>query len=106
MSIWQKMYNAIKNWQPPQWVKLLLGQLNDMMITILKETGKAYVEYLKAKIIEAANHSDWSNEEKFGYVFNAAKSGLVGFSITLKDREINVIIEFLVNELKKSDVIK
>ena len=104
-SIFQKAYDAIKGWTAPLWLKTLLQSLNDIMIAILKEVGQQYINMLKAKIIEAAGHSDWSNKQKFDYVFNAAKSGMVEFSITIKDREIAVLTEFLVNQLKKSGVI-
>lgn len=105
MSIFQKAYDAIKGWTAPAWLKALLQSLNDIMMNILKEVSQQYINMLKAKIVEAASHSDWSNKQKFDYVFNAAKSGMVEFSITIKDREINALIEFLVNELKKSNII-
>jgi hypothetical protein len=106
MTIFQRCYDAIKNWKTPQWLKLLLAQLQALMIQILVQAGQAYIQFLQSKILEAASHNDWSNEEKFDYVFNAAKGGFVEFSITLKDAELNCIIEFLVAQLKKSGVIK
>lgn len=101
----QKIYNSIRDWKLPLWARTLLQSLNDIIITILKETGKAYIDFLKNKIIEAAQHSDWSNEKKFDYVFSEAKAGLMSFSIALRDSEIRALIEFLVNSLKKSSVI-
>lgn len=102
MTIFQKVYNAIKSWKAPLWLKQLIQSLNDLMIAILKEVSKEYVAYLKKAILEAASHSDWSNDEKFGYVFDKAKSGFTQFAIILKDREVNILIEFLVNQLKNS----
>ncbi len=101
----QGVYDWIKNWKAPLWLKNLLQSLNDLMIAILKEVSKDYITYLKNSILEAASHSDWSNDEKFGYVFDKAKSGFTQFSIELKDREINLLIEFLVNQLKKTGII-
>lgn len=106
MGLWQKIYDGIKNWKTPMWVKILLGQLNDLMIDILKQAGQQYINFVKIKVIEAAQHKDWSNEEKFDYVFNAAKEGLLEFSITLKDNEIESIIQFFVSAFKKSGAIK
>ena len=101
----QAIYDGIKNWQAPQWMKVLLQQLNDLMIALLKQVSKAYIDYLKGEIIYASQQN-WTSEEKFKYVFNQAKKGLTEFIITLKDSEINVIIEYLVNLLKKEGVIK
>ena len=104
-SIFQKAADFIKGWTAPAWLKTLLAQLNDLMFLILKQIGQQYINYLQSKIIEATQHSDWSNEQKFDYVFNAAKEGFAEFAITLKDSEINCLIEFLVAQLKKSGVI-
>ena len=57
------------------------------------------------QILEAAQHTDWSSEKKFQYVFDEAKKGFTDFSITLKDSELRAIIEFLVNSLKKNGAI-
>lgn len=101
----QQCYDFFKNIKTPLWLKVLLAQLQALLIEILKQAGQAYIQYLQAKILEAAQHSDWSNEQKFDYVFDAAKAGFIEFAITLKDSEIRCIIEFLVNQLKKSGVI-
>ena len=105
MNPFQSAYDWIKNLKTPQWLKLLLAQLQELMISMLVQAGQAYITYLKSKILEAAQHSDWSNEKKFDYVFDAAKGGFVEFAITLKDSELNVIINFLVAQFKKSGVI-
>jgi len=101
----QSVYDWIKGWKAPQWMKDLLQQLNDIMVAILKEAGEQYVNNLKSAVIEAAGHDDWSSEQKFDYVFNQAKKGLVSFSVTLKDSEINALIEYFVNLLKKNGTI-
>jgi hypothetical protein len=105
MKIFQNIYDAIKNWQPPAWVKALLSRLNDVIITILKQAGQAYIDYLKTEIIFAANHSDWSSKQKFQYVYDMAKKGFVEFGITLKDNELNTIINYFVSLLKKEGAI-
>ena len=105
MKIFQAPYDWIKGWTAPAWVKAIIQQLNDIMIVILKQVGQQYINMIKAKIVEAAGHNDWSNEKKFDYVFSAAKNGMIEFSITLKDAEINALIEFFVALLKKNGVI-
>ena len=101
MDLFQKPYDAIKRWTAPAWLKNLLKTSNDIMMAILEEVSQAYIDYLKAKIIEASEHSDWSAGQKFEYVFKEAKSGFVSFGITLKDRQINALIQFLVNKMKE-----
>lgn len=104
-SIFQEVYDWIGSLKTPRWLKDLLQQIQDLMIIILKQVTQAYIQYLQSKIIEASQHSEWSNKQKFGYVFEQAKLGFTEFAITLKDSEINVLIEFLVNKLKKNGVI-
>ena len=100
-----KIYDWFKNWQTPNWLRALLRELNDLMFAILKSVSQSYIQYLQTKIIEASQHKDWSNDQKFNFVFLEAKKGFVDFAITLKDSEINMLIEQLVNLLKKYGVI-
>lgn len=99
MSIFQKAYDAIKSWQAPQWLRKILQDLNDLMISILRETGEAYISYLKEQII-IASKEDWTPEEKFRYVFKQAKTSFVTFAVRLKDNELNSLINSLVSLLK------
>lgn len=105
MNPFQSAYNWIKNIKTPTWLKTLLAQLQDILISLLKQAGQAYIQYLQSKILEASTHSDWNNKQKFDYVFIEAKKGFVEFGITLKDSEINALIEFLFSQLKKSGVV-
>ncbi|MBU2249903.1 MAG: hypothetical protein KKD77_24370 [Gammaproteobacteria bacterium] len=106
MNILQRAYDWIKAWKPPAWISALIARLNDLMIIILKQVTKAYIDYLKAEVIYAASRGDWTPEEKYEYVFKKAKEGFDKFSVTLKDREINCIIEYFVNLLKNDGVIR
>ena len=101
----QDIYDGIKKWQAPAWLKILLQSINDMMIALLKKTGQAYIQSLQTEIIYAAGQ-DWTPGEKADYVFKQAKKGFVSFAITLKDGEINLLIEQLVSLLKSQGVIK
>lgn len=104
MSIFQKVYDVIKNWKAPGWLKVLILELQDLIIATLKQITKNYLDYLRTEIIYASQQ-DWSSEEKFNYVFKQAKKGFIEFTITLKDSELRLIIEFLVNSLKKNKII-
>lgn len=106
MSIFQKMYDAIKNWQAPSWLKALIAEMNTLMMVILKEATQAYITYLKAKIIEAAQNQVWTPREKFDYVFKEAKKGFSQFAVSLKDNELNTLINYLVSILKTKGAIK
>ena len=105
MTIFQKAANWIKNWQAPAWLKLIMQELNDIMVSILLQVGKAYLDYVKNLIIEAAEHDDWTPGEKFDYVVKNAKKGFIEFGITLKDNQINTLVNYLVSWLKDLEVI-
>ena len=61
---------------------------------------------VKTRILEAEQHTDWSSKEKLEYVLKESKKGFIDFSITLKDSELNLLIEYLFNILKKVGAIK
>jgi hypothetical protein len=89
----------------PKWLKIFIQQLNDLMVAVLKEAGQLYINYLKEQIILASQHSDWSDRQKFDYVFKQAKDGFFKFAVTLKDNEVGTLINYLVSLLKKQGAI-
>ncbi len=105
MNILQKFYNWLKSLRYPAWLRPYVQELNDLMIALFKEAGQQYINYLKTKIIEAAQNKNWTSRERFEYVFKEAKKGFVEFSITLKDNELNTIINYLYTQLHKISVI-
>ena len=99
MTLFQRMYDAIDKWTAPLWLRNLLQELNNLMLIILKEAGKAYITYIKTLIIEASG-MQISNKEKFEYVYKHATKKALSMGIELKDAQINALIEFLLNKLK------
>ena len=106
MRFLQAIYDKIKGFKTPAWLKIILQQAQDLMVSIATQAGQAYINYLKSKIIEAAQNKSWTSREKFDYVFKQAKHGFTEFSVTLKDNEINAVINLFVSILKKQGVIK
>ena len=104
MNILQKIYDGIKNWSAPNWLKVLIQELQDLIVATLKQITKSYLDYLRSEIIYASQQN-WSSEEKFNYVFKQAKKGFLEFTISIKDSELRLIIEFLVNQLKRNETI-
>lgn len=101
-TIFQRLYDAFKNYKAPEWLVDFLGKLQEILLPILLQIGKEYVEAIKGKIIEVSAENI-ANEEKFKKVFDYIKTEL---KIThLKDSAINLAIESLVNYLKKERTI-
>lgn len=105
MNIFQKLYDGIKNWTAPQWLKTFLSDLQIVIIQVAKAAGQAYIQYLEAKIIEAANNGSLTSEQKFQYVWDAAKGSAIPAIVSLKDSELNLIIESIANLLKSKGTI-
>jgi hypothetical protein len=104
-TFFQKIYDKIKYWKPPEWLKIMLAELNELFIAILKKAGEAYINYLKQLIIEAAQ-SNMAPQEKFKYVFKNASKKMPEFAITLRDSELSALIDYLVARFKKEGVIR
>jgi hypothetical protein len=104
-DFFQIPYNWIKAIKTPEWLKLLLAQVQDLLWQIITNATKAFIENMTAYIIEAASHKDWSSSDKREYVFEKAKKGAIELGITIRDSAINLLIEVLVAQLKKSGVI-
>ena len=97
----QKIYDWFDKWTTPRWLKNLLGQVQEILISILTEIGKDYLDQLETKIIETAREGNFSNKEKFEEVFRFARS----IGIEIKDNLLNTLINSLVSRLKKIGVI-
>mgnify|MGYP001350122344 CR=1 FL=1 len=106
MKLFQKAYDFFRNIKTPTWLKILLGELQDLMIVVLQKAGKDYINFVTEQVIAAAQDNNMSSGEKFDYVFKQAKKHLTLCVFTLKDNEINCIIEFICSKLKGQKVIR
>ena len=100
-SVFQRAYDYIKAIKTPTWLKVLLGELQVLMFDIAKKAGQNYVAYVEDLIIQAAGMTNLNNKQKFEYVFENARKGGITAVITLKDNELNVLINFLYSQWKK-----
>ena len=101
-SVFQKAYDWIGGIKTPAWLVELLSALQEIILSIALDIGKQYMDAIKTKIVEVAG-TDMSNEEKFKAVFNYAREQLLLIKIT--DAQLNLLIEFFVNLLKKDKTI-
>jgi len=101
MKIFQVPYNWFKSWTTPVWLRDLLQALQDLMVDVARKAGENYILYIESLIAEAASHNEWSNSQKFEYVFDKAKNGGVSALIVLKDNEISALVNFLYSQYKK-----
>ena len=99
-TIFQKAYDKIKSITTPTWLKSLLQELQDLMFGVLRSAGKSYIDYITALILEAAQRTDLSGEQKFQYVLNNAKASGINTINDLKDNELNTLINFLYSKIK------
>lgn len=94
-SVWQKIYDKIHAWRPQAWLKLLLQEINDALISILIGVGQDFIQKASYKIISLAK-SDISNSDK---VEQFKKWALLEIP-NAKDSTINLIREMLVVKFK------
>ena len=102
MGLLQKIYDTIKRIRTPRWLKVILGEMQELVIAILLRVGKQYLESIKEKIIEV-NGMHISNEEKFNKVFDYCREEL-NLS-EMRESALDYIIQFLVTKLKGQKII-
>lgn len=106
MGIWQKMYDFFDKIKTPSWLKVLLEELQDLMWVIIKKAGQDYINFVTEQILVASQDKTMTSAEKFDYVYKQAKKHLTLAVFTLKDNELNCLIEFIVSKLKRQKAIK
>jgi hypothetical protein len=62
-SIFQKAYDYIKSIKTPTWLKVLLGELQDLMFEIAKKAGPSYVAYVAGLVIAAAGMTNLTSKQ-------------------------------------------
>lgn len=92
---WQKIYDAIRFYQPPSWIKAFMKDLNDALISLLIGVGQDFIQKAKLEIISLAK-SDMSNAEKVTAFKKWAQDEMPG----IKDQVINLIRETLYAKIK------
>lgn len=100
MSIFQKIYDKIKNFHTPRWIVGILKEVQDILISIMIQVGKDYLTKMRNKIAEVS-YENISNTEKFKKVFNYGKILLP----TIKDSTLNLLIEVIFSRFKKNRMV-
>jgi hypothetical protein len=98
----QDLYDKIGNITTPDWVKAILKEIQDLVFSAILQVGEDYIKKIENKIIEVSA-KPISNEDKFKEVFTYIRVSLDLAAI--KDSVIRMIIEIVVNRLKKNRTI-
>lgn len=97
MNVFQRAYDFIKSLSTPAWLKILLQEIQDLIVATAIGIGKEYLRQLEEKICEVAQDPSLTNEQKFKAVFKWGQYNIPN----IKDASLNLCIEILVNLLKK-----
>ena len=97
----QELADWIRGIETPTWLKNLLGEIQEIIISTLLQIGRSYLEQLKDKIIEAQNKFT-DPEVKWEYVFEWGKKNIPN----VKDLSLNLAIEIFVAVLKKNNFVR
>ena len=95
MNLWQKVYNWLDSLKTPEWLKVILGELQDILVSVLLQTSQVFISQLEQQII-AVNDKYPDNKQKFEAVYKWTMSQGQG----LKDSAVNLLIETCVARLK------
>lgn len=96
MWIFQAPADWIRGFRTPAWLKVILGELQGVIIALFLNIGKEYLAVLEAKIIEA-QELGMTSGAKYDYVFDWAKKNIPN----IKDATANLLIEVVLSILKK-----
>ena len=100
---WTKVYEAIKGIKTPQWLQVILKEIQVIVVQVAIGVGKEVIANLKKKIMDVAD-TDMSPEEKIDEVFDWCKKQLA--FVEIKDRYLNMLIEIIYNYLREKRAIK
>ena len=100
MGILQKIYDSIKGFKTPGWLKNILQEVQNILVQVMLQVGKEYITRIQNKIIEVSKY-DVNNKEKFRVVFDFTKA----LGLNLKDSLVNLLIETLITKLKSQTII-
>ena len=87
----------IQGWRFPDWLTDILYEMQDVMVMVLTQIGREYLELIENKVIEVSGENI-SGPEKFDKVFDWAKGNLSLSHVT--DSTIDLAIQYLVTKLK------
>lgn len=98
----QKIYDFFRYWKSPPWLKTLLSEIQELILSILYQVGKDTLREIQNQIIKV-NEEKISGREKFEKVFNFCLLRLnLGH---LRNNILDCLIQNLVSHLKKKNII-
>lgn len=101
MNPFQKAADWIRSRTTPAWLKWLLDILKGIVVDVVKIIGKEAMQFLQTEIMMVAK-LDMTGTEKARYVADSFRARYTMATVT--DSMLNLAIELLVAQLKKSQV--
>ena len=101
MRVFQSIYDFIKGFRGPAWLRDLLAELQTIIWQTALEMGKDTFSKLEGKILEVAS-SNMSNSDKLESVVDYARTITVG----IKDRVLYAIVTAIVLRFKNRGYLK
>src|SRR3990167_10224486 len=98
-TIFQKLYDSIKNIKTPTWLITIMEKIQTLLISLMLDMGEDIIEKIKAKILEVAEEDIPGWPDKFKKVRDWA---IIELNLShIAKTFIDTIIQVLVAELKK-----
>ena len=105
MGILQNLYNKIKRWRTPAWLKDLINSLWSVIKEIISSSAEVLLAQIKDLAIETCSKiqndpSLLTNEDKRNAAFKEIKRTAEIRGLKVRDSLINLAIEIAVNFIK------
>lgn len=94
--MFQTIYDWIKNIKTPAWMKSILKEIQDIIVSSVLSIGREYIKGLEDQITIVAD-MDIPNRKKFELVFDWGKRNIPN----IKDNALSIAIEVILAILKK-----
>lgn len=94
--MFQTIYDFIKSIKTPAWMKSILKEIQDIIVSSVLSIGREYIKGLEDQITIVSD-MDIPNKKKFEIVFKWGKDNIPN----IKDNALSIAIEVILAILKK-----
>lgn len=102
MNPFQRAYDYLKSLKTPDWLKRLLGMIEEIAVEVFTQIGEEAKNYLKEEIYRQAK-LEITGRKKLDNVITGFREKYA--MIAIGNYALNLAIELLLGELKKSEVL-
>ena len=92
-----KVFDWIKTWNYPKWLKPIIQNVNDAMVAIALKVGQDFIQKARYQIVSLYQDKSLTSEQKIRKFKDWSIMEMPG----IKDQVINCLREFLYLEIKK-----